>query len=117
MDAWKVVLEKTPKFRVFSSAALVRNAERRVKPTAGRRTPAGPGQRAVTFSQTDCMSRRTNLMKGLAFLLFLAGCLVPVVSAQEEEHVQVGVFADYFRLAQTDNNFGGVGALVSFAGL
>ena len=56
-------------------------------------------------------------MKGLAFLLFLAGCLVPIASAQEEEHVQVGVFADYFRLAQTDNNFGGVGALVSFSGL
>lgn len=53
-------------------------------------------------------------MKRFAFLLFLAGCLVPVSSAQDEEHVQVGVFADYFRLAQTDNNFGGVGALASF---
>ena len=56
-------------------------------------------------------------MKGLAFLRFLAGCLVLIASAQEEEHVQGGVFADYFRLAQTDNNFGGVGALVSFSGL
>jgi hypothetical protein len=56
-------------------------------------------------------------MKGFAFLRFLAGCLVPIASAQEEEHVQVGVFADYFRLAQTDNNFGGAGALVSFSGL
>jgi hypothetical protein len=39
-------------------------------------------------------------MKGFAFLLFLAGCLVLLASAQDEEHVQVGVFADYFRLAQ-----------------
>jgi len=53
-------------------------------------------------------------MKRFAFLLFLAGCLVPLASAQDDEHVQVGVFADYFRLAQTDNNFGGVGALASF---
>jgi hypothetical protein len=28
--------------------------------------------------------------------------------------VQVGVFADYLRFAQTDNNFGGVGARASF---
>jgi hypothetical protein len=35
---------------------------------------------------------------------------VPLASAQEAEHVQVGVFADYFRLGQTDTNFGGLGA-------
>jgi hypothetical protein len=53
-------------------------------------------------------------MKRLALLLFLAACFVPFASAQDNEHVQFGVFADYFRLAQTDTNFGGVGALASF---
>ena len=49
-------------------------------------------------------------MKRLVFLFILAGWLVPLASAQETEHVQVGVFADYFRLGQTDTNFGGLGA-------
>jgi hypothetical protein len=53
-------------------------------------------------------------MERLSFLLFVASCFVPLASAQDGEHVQLGVFADYFRLAQTDNNFGGVGALASF---
>jgi hypothetical protein len=53
-------------------------------------------------------------MKRVALLLFVAVCFVPLASAQDGEHVQVGVFADYFRLAQTDNNFAGVGALASF---
>jgi hypothetical protein len=53
-------------------------------------------------------------MKRVVFLLFLASCLVPLASAQDGDHVELGVFADYFRLAQTDNNFGGVGALASF---
>lgn len=53
-------------------------------------------------------------MKRLLFLLFLVGSFVPLASAQDGEHVQVGVFADYFRLSRTDNNFGGVGASVSF---
>jgi len=35
-------------------------------------------------------------MKGLAFLRFLAGCLVPIASAQEEEHV--GSFRRLFPL-------------------
>jgi len=52
-------------------------------------------------------------MKRLVCLLFiLAGWLVPLASAQETEHIQVGVFADYFRLGQTDTNFGGLGARV-----
>ena len=54
-------------------------------------------------------------MKRLAFLLLLAGCVVPLAQAQDGEHVQVGVFADYLRLNQTgDTNFGGVGARASF---
>ena len=51
-------------------------------------------------------------MKRLVFLFILAGWLVPLASAQETEHIQVGVFADYFRLGQTDTNFGGLGARV-----
>ncbi len=53
-------------------------------------------------------------MKRVALLLFLAGCFVPLASAQDDEHVQVGIFADYLRFSQTDNNFGGVGARASF---
>jgi hypothetical protein len=54
-------------------------------------------------------------MKRLVFLFILAGWLVPLASAQETEHIQVGVFADYFRLGQTDTNFGGLGARVGVA--
>jgi hypothetical protein len=53
-------------------------------------------------------------MKRLVFLLFVATCVVPFASAQDKEHVQVGVFADYFRLSQTDTNFAGVGARLGF---
>src|SRR6202048_4106740 len=53
-------------------------------------------------------------MKRVALLVFLAGCFVPRAAAQENEHLQVGVFADYFRPSQTDNNYAGVGARVSF---
>lgn len=53
-------------------------------------------------------------MKRLVFLLFVATCVVPLASAQDKEHVQVGVFADYFRLSQTDTNFAGVGARLGF---
>jgi hypothetical protein len=52
-------------------------------------------------------------MKRVVLLVFLAGCLVPRAAAQEE-NIQVGVFADYFRTAQTDNNFAGLGARLSF---
>ena len=51
-------------------------------------------------------------MKRFAFLFLLAGWLVPLASAQETEHVQVGIFADYLRLAQTDTNYAGIGARV-----
>jgi hypothetical protein len=53
-------------------------------------------------------------MKRLVFLLLVATCVVPLASAQDKEHVQVGVFADYFRLSQTDTNFAGVGARLGF---
>ena len=54
-------------------------------------------------------------MKRVALLILLAGCFAPFASAQDDnEHAQVGVFADYLRLDQTSTNFGGVGARVSF---
>ncbi len=54
-------------------------------------------------------------MKRLALLLFIASTFTPLAFAQDDnEHVQVGVFADYLRFSQTDNNFGGVGARASF---
>lgn len=53
-------------------------------------------------------------MKRFRALLFLAGGLVPLASAQGEEHVQMGVFADDLRLDQTSSNFGGVGAWAGF---
>lgn len=46
-------------------------------------------------------------MKRIAFLLFLAGCFVPLASAQD--HFQAGAFADYFRMSQTDTNQAGLG--------
>lgn len=49
-------------------------------------------------------------MKRFAFLLLLTGWLIPLASAQETEHVQAGIFADYLRLGQTDSNFAGLGA-------
>ena len=56
-------------------------------------------------------------MKRVAFLLlFIAGWAVPGAFAQENEHVQVGVFADYFRLSQTDTDLLGVGGRASFVG-
>jgi hypothetical protein len=53
-------------------------------------------------------------MKRLALLLFLGACLVPAAFAQEGEHLQAGVFVDYFRLSQTKTNFAGLGGRVAF---
>jgi hypothetical protein len=54
-------------------------------------------------------------MKRFAFLLLVcAGWFVPGALAQDNEHVQVGVFADYFRLSRTDSDLLGVGARASF---
>src|SRR5689334_22572665 len=54
------------------------------------------------------------MIKRLAFLSVFAACLVPLARAQDFEHVQVGVFGDYFHLSQTKTNFAGVGARVGF---
>lgn len=53
-------------------------------------------------------------MKRLAFLLIFAVCAVPASFAQENDHVQVGVFADYLRLSQTDTNSAGLGGRFTF---
>ncbi len=52
-------------------------------------------------------------MKRFAFLFFFAGWLVPLASAQESEHIQVGIFADFFRQDQISTNFGGLGGRVA----
>jgi hypothetical protein len=46
-------------------------------------------------------------MKRFALLLFLAGWLVPLASAQD--HYQIGAYGDYFRISQTDTNLAGLG--------
>jgi hypothetical protein len=51
-------------------------------------------------------------MKRAALLLFLAGWLVPLASAQD--HFQVGAYADYFRILQTKTNMAGLGARVGY---
>jgi hypothetical protein len=48
-------------------------------------------------------------MKCVLLMVCLIVLLVPVVRAQED-HVEAGVFADYFRMSQTDNNYLGIGA-------
>lgn len=54
-------------------------------------------------------------MKRFALLLlFIGGWFVPGAFAQENEHVQVGVFADYFRVSQTDTDLLGLGGRASF---
>jgi len=47
-------------------------------------------------------------MKRVALLLFLAGWLVPLASAQD--HFQLGAYADYLRISQTKTNMAGLGA-------
>jgi hypothetical protein len=47
-------------------------------------------------------------MKRVALLIFLAGWLVPLASAQD--HIQAGAYADYFRISQTKSNMVGLGA-------
>jgi len=46
-------------------------------------------------------------MKRIALFLFLAALLVPLASAQDS--FQVGAYADYFRLSQTNTNMVGLG--------
>jgi hypothetical protein len=51
-------------------------------------------------------------MKRVALLLFLAGWLVPLASAQD--HFQLGAYADYFRISQTKTNLAGLGVRAGY---
>src|SRR5260370_10361548 len=53
-------------------------------------------------------------MKRVVLLLFLASWLVPLASAQD--HLQVGAYADYFRISQTKTNMAGLGARAGIKG-
>ena len=55
-------------------------------------------------------------MKRLAIVLIFAVCAVPASFAQESDRLQVGVFADYLRLSQTNTNFAGLGGRLTFTG-
>lgn len=46
-------------------------------------------------------------MKRVVLLLFFAGCLAPLASAQD--HFQVGAYGDYFRITQTNTDMAGLG--------
>jgi len=54
------------------------------------------------------------MKRAALLLLFITSWAVPGAFAQDNEHVQVGVFADYFRLSQTDTDLLGVGGRASF---
>jgi hypothetical protein len=47
-------------------------------------------------------------------LALVALFLAPAAYAQEEDRVQIGAYADYFRLSQTKTNFAGLGGRLSF---
>src|SRR6266404_3578416 len=67
---------------------------------------------APAFCNSSYFCARRTRMKRVALLLFLAGWLVPLASAQD--HFQVGAYGDYFRLSQTDTNMAGLGARVGY---
>lgn len=52
-------------------------------------------------------------MKHMLLTVCLGMLFVPVVRAQGD-HVEAGVFADYFRMSQTDNNYLGIGARAGY---
>lgn len=56
-------------------------------------------------------------MRQLRWVLLAALCLAVAVGtrAQEFDHVQVGVFGEYFQSNQTSTDFAGVGGRLSFA--
>jgi hypothetical protein len=57
---------------------------------------------------------KENAMKRFALLLLCACCFVPLAAAQSLDHVEAGVFADYFRISNTDTNQVGLGGRVGF---
>lgn len=56
-------------------------------------------------------------MKTLVALFLFAACAIPPAAlAQENDNAQVGVFADYFHLSQTNTNFAGLGGRFTLTG-
>lgn len=53
-------------------------------------------------------------MKRFGLILFVASCFVPLASAQSLDHVEAGVFVDYFRISPSDTNQVGLGARLGF---
>jgi hypothetical protein len=53
-------------------------------------------------------------VKSVACLLLFVAVFLPGAHAQDNERVLVGVFADYYRVSQTDSDLLGVGARASF---
>ena len=55
-------------------------------------------------------------MKRVVFFVLIAVGLAPATFAQrpEADHVQVGAYADYFRLSQTNTDFAGLGGRLTF---
>jgi Outer membrane protein beta-barrel domain len=51
-------------------------------------------------------------MRRALFAVLLLAALVPVASAQN--HVELGVYGDYFRLSQTNTNMAGLGGRLGF---
>jgi hypothetical protein len=49
-------------------------------------------------------------MKRFALLLGLGILFVMAPAARAQDHIEVGLYGDYYRLSQTDTNFAGVGA-------
>lgn len=53
-------------------------------------------------------------MKRIAFVFLLAGLMFLPSAHAQDDHVQIGAYADYFRLSQTKTNFAGLGARLGF---
>ena len=53
-------------------------------------------------------------MRSFALILGVALLFIPRINAQEFEHVQAGVYADYFRSNQTGTNMAGLGGRLGF---
>jgi len=48
-------------------------------------------------------------MKRIAFFILVVGFSFAPIAARAQDHVEVGAFAEYFKLGETHSNFAGVG--------
>src|ERR1700675_1660740 len=84
-------------------------------PSKLKKRKLNPDEASPCFLQSQIVCPRRTRMKCAAILLFLAGWLVPIASAQDR--LQVGAYADYFRISQTKSNMAGLGARVGIKAL